>query len=326
MNDLKERLKRLTEKDLSEIEQEIINNLNPYLDLVKQISQHILFSGGKRLRPLLMVLSARLCNYQGQLDKTFSVIFEYLHAATLLHDDVIDGADLRRGKPVANKVWDNSMAILVGDFLLARSLAIAAESYDTRIIKIIAQITEDMSQGEIYQLMHKHNIHLSEEEYMQVIERKTASLIRGACCSGAILAKSPKEKEIALSEYGYHLGIAFQMADDLLDYTADTNLLGKNIGADIREGKITLPLIYTLKHVNESDRRMIQHMIKEPDFSEAEFTRLKELLIETGGIQYTRSKAVEHIQQAKAALSVFNESITRDTLLMISDYALERQL
>ena len=247
MSNIKHRILALVKDDLKEIETALKENLNPHLDLVSKIAGHILFSGGKRLRPLLMVLSARICGYDGDYDKTFSTIFEYLHAATLLHDDLVDQATLRRGKPVAHSIWDNATTVLVGDFLLARALSIASETELPNVIRIVAEITENMSQGEIHQLMRKGSLDLTEKEYMEIIRRKTAVLFQGACRVSALIAGAPNEKEIALSDYGFNLGIAFQMVDDLLDYTLDTGVLGKEVGADLKEGKLTLPVIYSLK-------------------------------------------------------------------------------
>ncbi len=248
MSQLKQTILETAAKDLAEIETALKNNLNTYLDLVSKAAGHILFSGGKRFRPLLMVLSARICEYSGTYDKTFSVIFEYLHTATLLHDDIVDEATLRRGKPVANSIWGSAIAVLVGDFLLARSLSIAAETNKIEVIQAIGEVTEDMAQGEIHQLLNKGSLDLTEMEYKEVIRRKTASLIQGACRTGALIAGASPEKEKALTVFGLNLGFAFQMADDLLDYTSDTETLGKTIGADLREGKMTLPLIHTLKN------------------------------------------------------------------------------
>ncbi len=325
MRDLKGEILAMVEKDLAEIEVALTDNLNPYLDLVSDVAKHILFAGGKRLRPLLMVLSARICGYKGNYDKVFSTIFEYLHAATLLHDDLVDGAELRRGKPVANRIWGNSTAVLVGDFLLARGLSIAAATGKPRVIKIIAEITENMSQGEIQQLMRKGSLDLTEEEYLEVIWRKTAVLFQGACRISAIIANSPKRFEKALSEYGNNLGIAFQMADDLLDYTLDTNALGKEVGADLKEGKITLPVIYALKKAGRTDRQRMESIIKNNKFSVREFKLLIELLEKYGGIAYTKERAKEHIEKGKKALLVFKPSKTRKTLEYIADYALVRK-
>ncbi|MGD9230807.1 MAG: polyprenyl synthetase family protein, partial [Desulfobacterales bacterium] len=215
MSDTKYKILALVKDDLEAIETALEENLNPYLDLVSQIAKHILFSGGKRLRPLLMVLSARICGYNGNYDKTFSTIFEYLHAATLLHDDLVDQATLRRGHPVAHSIWGNATAVLVGDFLLARSLSIAAKTELPEVIRIVAEITENMSQGEIHQLMKKGRLDFTEEEYMEVIRRKTAVLFQGTCRVSALISGTSKEKETALSDYGFNLGIAFQMVDDL---------------------------------------------------------------------------------------------------------------
>ena len=312
--------------DLEEIEVALKQNLNPYLDLVSQIAGHILFSGGKRLRPLLMVLSARICGYKGDYDKVFSTIFEYLHAATLLHDDLVDEATLRRGKPVANSIWGNAAAVLVGDFLLARSLAIAAETKQPAGIKVVSGITENMSQGEIHQLMRKGSLDLTESEYMEIIKRKTAVLFQGACHAGALVADGRPKKETALSDYGFNLGIAFQMVDDLLDYTLDTVTLGKEVGADLKEGKLTLPVIYSLKSADEKDRTRMENIIKNKKFSVNDFETLIKMMDRYGGQSYTQHLATEYIQNAKEALAVFDDSTPKEVLLMIADYALSRNV
>ncbi len=326
MNDLKHKILAMVEDDLADIEAAIRENLNPYLDIVSKTANHILFSGGKRLRPLLMILSARICGYKGNYDKTFSTIFEYLHAATLLHDDLVDKATLRRGKPVANNIWGNSIAVLVGDFLLARSLSIAVEAGIPKVIKIIAETTEKMSQGEIHQLMRKGNLDLSEAEYMEIIRNKTAVLFQGACRISALIADASEDKESALSEYGLNFGIAFQMADDLLDYTSDTDVLGKDVGADLKEGKLTLPVIYSLKSADSKDRAVMERIIKNNDFSVQEFEKLIKMIKAYGGISYTEKVAAEYIKNAKDALVVFNPSTTREIFEDIADYSLMREL
>jgi octaprenyl-diphosphate synthase len=324
MNDLKHKILTQVKHDLEEIEVALEQNLNPYLDLVSQIAGHILFSGGKRLRPLLMVLSARICGYDGDYDKIFSTIFEYLHAATLLHDDLVDEATLRRGKPVANSIWGNATTVLVGDFLLARSLAIAAETKQPDVIKVVSGITENMSQGEIHQLMRKGNLDLTEAEYMEIIKRKTAVLFQGTCRAGALIANVSLTKETALSDYGFNLGIAFQMVDDLLDYTLDTVTLGKEVGADLKEGKLTLPVIYSLKSADEKDRTRIENIIKNKNFSVNDFKTLIKMIDKYGGRLYTQNLATEYVRNAKEALAVFEHSNTKEVLLMIADYTLSR--
>ncbi len=325
MNILKNKILDAVKDDLEEIETALKENLKPYLDLVSQTASHILFAGGKRLRPLLMVLSARICGSK-DFDKTFSIMFEYLHAATLLHDDLVDEATLRRGKPVAHSIWGNSITVLVGDFLLARALSIASDTGQISVIKIISKITENMSQGEIHQLIKKGHIDLTEEEYMEIIENKTAMLFQGACQTSAIIAGASQEHEKAISDYGLNLGLAFQMADDLLDYTSNADILGKEAGADLKEGKLTLPVIYALKQADSKDKAIMERIIKNKDFSFEEFKILLKLLDKYKGIKYTEELAKKHIIKAKKSLTgVFKPSATRKILINIADYALSRK-
>lgn len=322
---LKDKILALAEKDLAEIETALKDNLTPHLPLVKDVAGHILFAGGKRLRPLLMVLCTKLCGYNGTYDKVFSTIFEYLHAATLLHDDLVDGATMRRGKTVAHKVWDSATVVLTGDFLLARGLSIAAATNNPQVIQVVANITEEMSQGEIHQLQRKGALDLSESEYMDIIRRKTAVLFQGACRISALIAGASEEKTAALSDYGLHLGMAFQMTDDLLDYTIDSKLLGKGVGADLKEGKLTLPVIYALCRANGNDRKELEKIIQDPEFTDIQFMTLIDHLNTYGGLDYTREKAQNHTAKAKLALNHFKDSETRQLLTYIADYALSRK-
>ena len=326
MNDLKQKILSENENDLEKIEVELSENLKPYLDLVSDVARHILFAGGKRLRPLLLVLSARICGYHEEYAKTVSTALEYLHAATLLHDDIVDDAILRRGKTVAHSLYGNATTVLVGDFLLARALAICADSGKIKVIHIISDLTENMSTGEVHQLMRKGDVSLTEDEYLEVIRRKTAVLFQAACTVSAVIADAPEEKEQALSDFGYHLGIAFQMADDLFDYTMDTSDLGKEVGADLREGKLTLPVIHALKQANKSDREQMIKIIKNEDFTVDEFNVLVDLLKKNDGIAYTQKKAASCIEEAKKALSIFEPSSAKESLLDIADYALSRRI
>ena len=325
MSDLKTKILDAVSDDLSDIEQALAVNLAPHFDLTRKVAGHILFSGGKRLRPLLMVLAARLCGYAGDNAATVSIIFEYLHAATLLHDDLVDDATVRRGQTVANEVWDNATAVLTGDFLLARSLTLAADTGRLEVIRTIARITEMMSQGEIQQLDRKGDLALTEADYMAVIECKTAVLFQGACRTGALVADSDADATQAMADYGYNLGLAFQMADDLLDYTLDSAALGKAAGADLREGKLTLPVIHALEKAGSADRHRMEAILKNPDFSVNEFKALIDMLETYNGIGYTRKTANKYVAQAKVCLERFRPSATRDTLSDIADYALERQ-
>ncbi len=326
MTDLKQKIFAAVKYDLNDIEKALADNLTPHLELVSEVAGHLIFSGGKRLRPLLMVLSARICGYQGNYEKTFSTALEYLHAATLLHDDLVDGATLRRGKPVAHTKWGNSITVLVGDYLLARALSISAEAGRLRIVQILAGLTENMSQGEIHQLIRKGDVNLTEEEYMLVIRRKTALLFEAACRVSAVLAYATEEKENALATFGYNLGVAFQMADDLFDYTLQTIDFGKEVGADLREGKLTLPVIHALQQADSNDRQVMTQIIRDQDFSPADFKTLVDLLEKYGALTYTRDTASSYIDAAKKALAVFEPSDTRATMMDIADYALARNL
>lgn len=326
MNNLKKKILSENENDLNQIEAELSENLKPYLDLVSDVARHILFAGGKRLRPLLLVLSAKLCGYNDGYAKTVSTAVEYLHAATLLHDDIVDDAVLRRGKTVAHSVYGNAITVLVGDFLLARALALCADSGKIRVIHIISNLTENMSTGEVHQLMRKGDVSLTEDEYLEVIRRKTAVLFQAACTISAVIADAPKEKEEALATFGYNLGLAFQMVDDLFDYIMDTADLGKQVGADLREGKLTLPVIYSLKQANATDRQQMIKIIQNKEFSVDEFQALIALMKKYGGIAYTEKKAMACIEKAKKSLSIFEPSQIKDSLIDIADYALARRI
>lgn len=321
---LKEEIFSIVQNDLDEIEKALEQNLSPYYNLVTEVASHIIFSGGKRLRPLLFVLSARICGFRNKKAIKLSSIFEYLHTATLLHDDIVDGASLRRGKQVANSIWGIPISVLVGDFLLARASSLAAETGYLETTKELAQISENMSQGEIYQLMRKGDVKISEKEYLEIIRRKTAVLFQGACRVGATIAEASEQTRSALSDYGLHLGVAFQMVDDLIDYTSDTPTLGKEIGADLKEGKLTLPVIHALEVAGERDRLEIERIITNHAFTRQDFGLLVKKLQHYDGIDYTKNQAAGHVEKAKEAISAFGPSETKQTLLMIADYVLER--
>lgn len=325
MTQLRKQILKLVEPDLSAIEEAIREHLRPEVDFVSKVAGHILFSGGKRLRPLLMVLCARLCGYDRPFAVSFSTIFEYLHVATLLHDDLVDGALLRRGKPAAHTLWGPETAVLTGDYLLARALSIAAEAGDIRIILAIGHITENMAQGEIHQIQRKRDISLSEAEYEEVIRRKTAVLFQGACRISALLADAPEEQVVALSAYGFHLGMAFQMIDDLIDYTQDFQNSGKRAGADIREGKMTLPLIHALSVASEDEKQWIESLVRNPEFSDEILQRLLRLLEKHDAFTYTRNRAEAHVREAKQRLEIFEPSELRSVLEMVSDYCMQRE-
>ena len=314
------------EGDLKRIEGEIEKNLASSVPLIAHISRYIIRSGGKRLRPLLMVLAARLTGYQGENHYPLSIVFEYLHAATLLHDDVVDSAELRRNKPAANTIWGNPAAVLVGDFLLATSFALAVSSGHLTILSVLSETTTRMAEGEILQLINSHNLEISEQEYIEVITRKTAILIAAACQIGAIFGGGDGEREEAMRCFGLNLGISFQLRDDVLDYAGSEEEIGKPIGQDLGERKITLPLIYTLAASNPKDRRRLVDLITADEVTQETFTEVKGFIEHYQGIEYTSRLAERHIAFAKEALATFATSATWETLAAIADYVVTRRV
>ncbi len=326
VNNIKHRILSLAAQDMAQVEIALKEHLCPNLGLVQDIASHLLFAGGKRLRPLLMIHASRICGYSGGDEVSFSVLFEYLHAATLLHDDVVDGAAMRRNQVAAHHKWNPSTVVLTGDFLLARALDIAAATRNPRLVSVIARVTNAMSQGEIDQLDQAGKTDLDEENYCRIIEGKTAVLIQGACQSGAILAHAQEEKEQALARFGHHLGMAFQMADDLLDYTASAGELGKNPGADLREGKLTMPMIKALERARGKDRDFLLSMIGAADADPEQFQNLTKMIDRLGGIAYTRNMAKSHVEKAKLSLGMFDPGDSRTLLELIADYAIQRRV
>jgi octaprenyl-diphosphate synthase len=324
MNPKTNLIERLQE-DIDKVNFHLEENLKSHVPLISEINRHILIGGGKRLRALLFVLCARLCGYTGDQLFHFSSIFEYLHAATLLHDDVIDNADIRRGKASANVVWGNSASVLVGDFLLAKSFALAVETGSLRFLDVLSRTTTYMAEGMVSELIHSHNLEVTEDAYRDILINKTAILISAACQTGAILGKASEEEEQALARYGLELGISFQMVDDLLDYVGTEKDFGKPVGNDFKEGKITLPLIYTLGRCSDRDRTRIREMAQKTPFQEEDFTFLLTLVTEQGGLEYTRKMAAEAKNKARDFIKVFPESDTSRTLMELADYVIERR-
>jgi octaprenyl-diphosphate synthase len=312
--------------DLQRIEEEINKNLQSSVPLIALVTRYIMRSGGKRLRPLLTVLAARLLNYQGNDHYGLSIVFEYLHAATLLHDDVVDNAELRRGRPSANTLWGNAAVVLVGDFLLATSFFLSVMSGNLNILRILSETTTSMAEGEVLQLINSDNLEISEEEYIEVIKRKTAILISAACQIGAILGRANGEQEEAMRLFGLNLGIAFQLRDDFLDYAGSEEEFGKPVGKDLQEGKITLPLIHALQSSNDGDRQRLVELITSDRDYEQIFGKVKKVIQDYQGLDYTDKLANHHITEAKSALSIFPESPTRQSLIEIAEYVVTRRI
>lgn len=323
-----DRKKRIIESvypDLIRIEQELKRQTFGPVPLVNTVSRYIIDSGGKRLRPLLMILSARLCGYKGDRDARLSVAFEFLHVATLLHDDVIDGAEVRRNRAAANTLWGNQAVVLVGDFLYSKALMLAIEYDDMRIMKALAEAANLMSEGEILQLLNLGRADLSEREYFEVIRRKTAALMSAACRVGAILGGASDDIIEKMADYGYNLGIAFQLADDLLDYTGTAEELGKPVGRDFAERKATLPLIHAFKTSGEEEKAWITHVFRDIDDKLAIFEDVRNWVKKKGGLEYTADVAKRHIANAYEALSIFPPGHWKNVLLDIAEYTISRR-
>jgi octaprenyl-diphosphate synthase len=299
---------------------ELFRNKIPFIPV---IGNYIISSGGKRLRPLFHLISADLAGYKGNAQIDIAGIIESIHTASLLHDDVVDMAELRRGAETANSIWGNQIVVLVGDFLYSNALRTAVLQKNQRIMEILSGSTTRMTEGELLQLTRLGNPEITEEEYIEIISAKTGALISAACRLGAVLGELPEQQEKALADFGMKTGIVFQMADDILDYMADENTLGKKLCKDLEEGKITLPLLYLLTAASESEKDEIKKIIS--DFSDEGLLRIMVLLKEHRSIELSLEKAQSLIDEATAELAVFPASRAKEALLAISAYSLHRE-
>lgn len=315
-------LKRL-EPDIDRINLALSGNLATHVGLISQVWDHILISGGKRIRPLLFLVAARMCGCPEDHLVEVSTIFEYLHAATLLHDDVVDAATVRRGHSSANTIWGNQAVILVGDFLLSKALSIAVATKQIRIMEVLASTTTYMAEGEVLQLVNTGRLDMTEEEYFDVITRKTAKLMSAACHIGALLGGVNEQLEQAMEEFGLNLGIAFQLMDDILDFTGDPQEMGKPVCNDLKEGKITLPFIHALRQADAAEQEQLRHAVKESDVAKLG-RELLPLLKKYGSIDYARQLARKYTMAAQTNLEVFPGSPEKNLFLEITDYLSNR--
>lgn len=300
----------------------ILNHLGSSVPLVEKIGHYIVSGGGKRLRPLLVLLSANACGYKGEQHIPLAAVIEFIHTATLLHDDVVDNSELRRGNATANAKWGNAPSVLVGDFLYSRSFQIMVEINRMEIMQVISNATTVIAEGEVLQLLNQRNPDTTEESYMQVILGKTAMLFEAATEVGAILADASTEEREALRLYGRHLGIAFQLVDDLMDYLSDSATMGKNVGDDLAEGKATLPLIHAMRAGSEDERKLIRNAIREGGLDDLQ--PVLDIVQRTGSIDYTRRQAEAEIDLAIGALEALPASSFRDTLTTLAQMATRR--
>ena len=313
------------EHDAERVNEFIRDNLCSHVDFIAKVGEHILLSGGKRLRPVLFILASRLCNYNGGREYYFSTVFEYLHAATLLHDDVVDSADTRRGKETANIVWNNSAAVLVGDFLYSKSFNLAVEMGQLEILNVLSHTTNRMAEGMVLELIHTHNLDIKEEEYLEVIICKTAVLLAASTRVGGMLGAATKEEQEALENFGMDLGIAFQMVDDALDYTLSEEEFGKPVGKDVEEGKITFPLIHTLRTASDKDRERLRRLASK-DYKPENYSQVLELINQYKGVQATLDLARKYADKAVAHLNIFSDSRHKNLLLDLADFVIYRKL
>ena len=312
--------------EVEKVDQEFRKNLRSDVSIISAIGEHLLLSGGKRFRPILLLLAAKLCEYRGNDHISMASLIEFIHTATLLHDDVVDRAELRRGIESANAKWGNEACVLVGDFLFTKCFSLMVETGNHKILQAIAKATTLMAEGELEELIKTNDLSLTEGNYLSIIARKTAALFSAATQIGAILGNVSEEKEKELSDFGMDLGIAFQLIDDNLDYTSREEEFGKKIGIDLQDGKITLPLIFTLSHCKKEEEVFIRETVESDPITKEAFFNVVEIIGRYHGLNYTWEKAKEYVKRAKGHLRLFTNSREKEAVYLLADYVLERKL
>ena len=315
-------IKKLTTAEAKAVDQLIINELSSDVILINQMGHYIVGSGGKRLRPMLLLLAAKALGSFSDNHLLMAAVIEFIHTATLLHDDVVDDSELRRGKESANAVWGNAASILVGDYLYSSAFEMMVRTGNMRVMEILSKTTTAIAEGEVLQLLNCNNPETTEEKYLEVVARKTAILFSAATRLAAVIAGASTEIEQGLAEYGQHLGIAFQLIDDALDYKANKDELGKNLGDDLAEGKPTLPLIYAIQNGNESEAKIVIDAIKNGD--REVFNEVYAVVQSTQAIAYTEQRANEEAQKAINALSVLADSEYKQALILLAKFSVQR--
>ncbi|HAT4007248.1 TPA: octaprenyl diphosphate synthase [Legionella pneumophila] len=317
-----DRIRALVSDDFNAVNNLIIDKIQSQIDLIHDLSQHIVESGGKRLRPLVVLLASNACGYKGKDHISLAAMVEFFHTATLLHDDVIDESTLRRGRQTANSIWGSKASVLVGDYLFTQSVQLMVEVGITEILNLLADTSHQITCGEVKQLANRHNPALNLDDYFDVIRAKTALLFAAAACIGPILTNAPVEVQNSLYTYGLHLGNAFQLIDDALDYCSDAATLGKNIGDDLADGKATLPLIHALQNGNATQQQQIRESLMKGSLS-----HLPDILIaieQTEAIPFTKRIAAQEVDSALSALEILPDSVYKEALVDLAKFALER--
>lgn len=317
-----EKIISLSAPDMTRVDTHIHESLQSDVVLINQVANYIVASGGKRLRPMLLTLCAHACDYKGQDHISLAAIIEFIHTATLLHDDVVDESDLRRGQQSAHAVWGNAASVLVGDFLYSRSFQMMVGLNSMRVMQVLADTTNTIAEGEVQQLLNMGDPEVNQQRYMQVIENKTAKLFEAACKLAAIISHQPVEVEQALAKYGNRLGSAFQIADDVLDYKGEAGTMGKNAGEDLAEGKPTLPLILARERCNERDRELLDEAIRNGGADD--LSPVLAIIEKTDSINSAMEIARTHASEARQAIGILHESPWRTALEQLADYSVSR--
>ena len=315
-------IQSLMKSDMEKTDNILIDRLNSNVDLINQMSHYIIASGGKRIRPLLLLLCARATNYGGTEHHAMAVVIELIHTATLLHDDVVDESTTRRNKDTANELWGNAASVLVGDFLYSRAFEILVEPNSMSIMRILSKATNQIAEGEVLQLLNIRNANVSQTKYFNVIEQKTARLFEAACKIGALLSDSSEKTINSLGDFGLHLGIAFQIIDDALDYESNSTTMGKEVGDDLSEGKITLPMIYALEKTSGSENKILRDAIKTADASNID--KIINILCSVNAFEFTRKIAENESQKALKSLKNIPDSEYRSALKLLCELSLNR--
>ena len=311
-------------EDLERVEQEFARHIQSRVALIPEMGKYIQKSGGKRVRPAVLLMAARLGGYSGDRAVLNASVVEFIHTATLVHDDIIDGADVRRGRLAVHSRWGNDITVLLGDYLYIKSMAMALTQDSLEIVRLLCDVTLRMIEGELYQLTKTGDVDITEEEHFEIIRRKTAYLFGGCAQIGGVLGGVTKEQELALREFGFNLGVAFQLVDDLLDYTADESALGKPVGGDLREGKVTLPIIYLLRRGGDAADRLIRDVVAERSVTKEQWRDITRMLREQRAPELAYEKAIEYATRAKHSLDMFPASRERDALQALADYVTSR--
>jgi octaprenyl-diphosphate synthase len=310
--------------ELERVEREFARHLESRIDVIPEMGRYIQMSGGKRVRPAVLLLAARLCGYTGDRAVLNAAVVEFIHSATLVHDDIIDGAETRRGRLAAHSRWGNDITVLLGDYLYIRSMAMALTQDTLEVVRLLCDVTLQMIEGELYQLTKNGDARITEEEHFEIIRRKTAHLFSGCAEIGGLLGKCSAEQRVALREYGFNLGVVFQIVDDVLDYTADERALGKPIGGDLREGKVTLPVILLIQRAPEA-LTLVEDIVTNGQVTPEAWSTVKTMLATHGAVDAAFKKAVTYAERAKQHLSsAFPPTSERDNLLALVDYVLGR--